>query len=152
MALQIDTILSAVESHALTTGVFERVNRHEPKNAPGSGLTAAIWVDAVDPYSGGSGLAATSGRITLKIRIYQNFKSEPQDAIDPTVTAAVDLLLANYSGDFELGGNVRNVDLLGAGGTPLSARAGYLNQDGTLFRIMDITLPLIINDIWGQSP
>jgi hypothetical protein len=44
------------------------------------------------------------------------------------------------------------VDLLGQFGTPLSAQAGYVNQDGRLFRIMTITLPLVVNDVWGQAP
>jgi len=33
---------------------------------------------------------------------------------------------------------------------PLSALAGYLNQDGKLYRVMTVTLPIIINDIWAQ--
>jgi hypothetical protein len=77
---------------------------------------------------------------------------EPQDAIDPGVAAAVDALMAAYSGDFEFGSNVRNVDLLGSAGVPLAAEAGYLNVSGTMYRVMTITLPLIINDLWSQSP
>lgn len=143
-------VLDGVVSHAMTLGLFERVNQHEPKNAPGRGLTAAIWVDTVAPIPAGSGLAVTTGILTLRVRLYTSMLAEPADMIDPTITAAVGAPLSAYSGDFDLGGQIRNVDLLGATGRALSAQAGYLNQDGRLLRIMDITLPCIINDLWDQ--
>jgi hypothetical protein len=150
--MDVSAILNAAQSHALASGLFEAVNGHEPKSAPQNGLTAALWADAIGPDPTASGLAATSGLVVLKVRLYTSMLSEPQDAIDPAMLGAVDVLMTAYSGDFELGGLVRNVDLLGATGTSLSARAGYLNQDGKLFRVMDITLPLIVNDLWGQAP
>lgn len=152
MALDTTTLLNAVVSHALSSGLFERVNQHEPKSAPGSGVSAAVWVQDIAPVARDSGLAATSGRVELTLRIYTSMLSEPADAIDPNIVGAVDVLMTAYSGDFELGGNIKHVDLLGAHGRALSARAGYLNQDNKLYRIMDLTLPLIINDIWSQSP
>jgi hypothetical protein len=45
---------------------------------------------------------------------------------------------------------VRNVDLLGAYGAGLSALAGYLNVDNKMFRVVDLTLPLIVNNVWEQ--
>lgn len=151
MSFNAMTILEAAVSHALASGHFERVNAHEPKNAPGNGLTAALWAQSLSPVRGASGLLKTSARLVLNVRVYSNMLQEPQDAIDPAVIAAVDALMDAYSGDFELGGNVRNVDLLGQAGVPLSAEAGYLNQDGRMYRVMTITLPLIINDVWSQA-
>lgn len=149
--MNITSILDGLVSHALASGWFMRVNQHEPKSAPiGTGLTAAIWVQRISPVVG-SGLATTSGRLEFTERIYQNMLSEPQDSIDPTVISAVDVLMTAYSGDFELNGLVRNVDLIGTYGPPLSAQAGYLNQSGVMFRVMDITLPLIVNDLWTQA-
>ncbi len=142
-------ILDRVISHAAATGLFEAVNGHEPKSAPGSGLTAAAWVQAIEPVRT-SGLASTSGRVELTVRLYTSMLAEPQDAIDPALLSACSVLLAAYSGDFELGGAVRCIDLLGQAGVPLSAKAGYLNQDHQLYRVMDITLPILINDIWDQ--
>lgn len=152
MTLALPAILDAVQSHALRLGWFEKVNGHEPKNAPGNGITAAVWVERVVPYAGGSGLAATTGVVLLNVRLYSPMLTEPQDGIDPAVIGAADALLTAYSGDFELGGLIRNVDLLGQAGEPLGGRAGYLNQDGKLFRVFTINLPLIINDLWSQSP
>ena len=148
MALK-ELIGKAVD-HALTLGVFERVNGHEPKSAPGSGLTAAIWAQEVTPVQS-SGLASTSVRVELYTRLFTNMLAEPQDAIDPAMLDAVDLLCAAYSASFTLGEAVRKVDLLGSDGVALSAKAGYITQDGRIYRVMTITLPLIVNDLWTQS-
>jgi hypothetical protein len=131
-------------------GLFERVNTSEPKNSPGNGLTAAVWLQMVSPVAAASGLAATSARVEFMLRIYSNMLQEPQDAIDPEILSAVDVLMGAYSGDFDLGGTVRNVDLLGAHGVGLSAVAGYLAVDNKMFRVVDLTLPLIVNNVWEQ--
>ena len=144
--------VDAVVSHNLASGRFERVNGHEPKSAPGNGLTAAVWADRLGPVAAASGLAVTSARLVLMNRLYSPFIQEPQDAIDPNLLSAADVLMAAYSGDFELGGLIRDVDLLGGHGVPLEGQAGYLNQDSKLFRVFTITLPLVINDAWPQSP
>lgn len=148
--LNTNAVIDAIASNALQLGVFDKVNTHEPKARPGKGLTAAIWAEDIRPYAGGSGLSATSAVVVFNFRIYQNFVSEPQDAIDPKMIEATDVLMAQYSGDFDLGSSVREIDLLGSTGTPLSARAGYINLDGNIFRVFDIFLPVIINDAWAQ--
>lgn len=151
MSLGATGILAAVKSHISDTGLFERVLGHEPKSAPGNGLTAAAWVQNLRPITS-SGLASTSARLQLSIRVSTNMLREPQDSIDTDILGAVDVLMAAYSGDFDLGGFIKNVDLLGAEGDPLSADAGYLEQDGKLYRVMVITLPLVVNDLWTQAP
>lgn len=145
-------IQAALTSHAASLGQFDRVTGHEPKNAPGKGLTAAFWIDYIGPFAIGSGLAATTGLVTFWCRISTAMTQEAQDEIDPLVLTATSLLLNEYSGDFELGGLIRDVDLLGMSGTALSARAGYLTQDDKAFRVMTITIPLIVNDLWTQAP
>jgi len=77
--------------------------------------------------------------------------TEPQAEIDPAVMAAVDALFTALSGDFSLGGRVRNIDLLGAHGVGLSAQAGYQTINQTAYRVMTIVIPLIINSAWVQE-
>lgn len=148
MSLNVNSIMDAVTSHALSTGLFEHVTQHEPKSAPGNGLSCAIWVNSITPAS--SGLGVTSARVELNVRVYLNMLSEPQDSIDPQVLDAVSKLMDAYAGDFELGGEARMIDLRGVGGVPMSASAGYINQDSTLYRAMVITLPIIVNDVWNE--
>lgn len=149
--LDILGIVDAAQSHAMASGHFEQVNGHEPKNAPAAGgLTAAVWADQVVTVRS-SGLASASVLVVLNVRIYSSAQSEPLDAIDPTMLAAVDTLCAAYVDDFTLGGIVRQVDVLGQHGAPLGARAGYISQSGATLRVMTINLPLIVNDLWEEA-
>lgn len=144
-------IYDKVVSHALTLGVFENFPQHEPKSAPGKGITGALWVQEIGPAPKVSGLSETSARVTFTVRIYQNMMAEPQDDTDPNMLAALDALLTSYSGDFNLDGVVFAIDLLGAWSPGLSAKAGYLNQDSKLYRVIDVTLPLIVDAVWTQG-
>ena len=85
-------------------------------------------------------------------RIYSNALQESPDLIDTNVIKAADALTTAYSGDFTLGGAVRDVDLLGMYGSPLRWLAGYVTINSTIYRCMDLTLPLIVNDLWSQAP
>ncbi|UOZ10544.1 hypothetical protein [Amycolatopsis sp. WQ 127309] len=145
MSIGINELLNELVSHALTLGVFEKVNTHEYKSAPGKGLFCEIWSENVVPAR--SGLASTSITITFSVRLRVDMITEPQDEIDPRILDGVDQLMTAYSGDFELGGNARNVEL----NTGARADAGYLNQDSSIYRIMTITLPVTVNDVWEQA-
>ncbi|MEU3161784.1 hypothetical protein ABZ753_30930 [Streptomyces griseoincarnatus] len=151
MALDIRTVLSAVESHALASGYFQTVNGHEPLSPPTSGITAAVWTEQIGPARGASGLNSTSARLALLVRLYAPLWQQEPDAIDPALMDALVALMAAYSGDFTLDGLVRAVDLQGMYGEPLGARAGYLAEAGTEYRVFTITLPLIVNDLWTQE-
>lgn len=152
MSVGINSLINAVVSHASTSGHFDRVQNHEPKSAPsGTGLTYAVFLAAIGPARNASGMIATSARVELTGRIYKAFISEPEDLIDPAITEAVDALMSAYSGDFELGGNARNVDLLGASGAPLGGRAGYQTIAKVTFRVFDLVIPIIVNDAWNQG-
>ncbi|MGD2042048.1 MAG: hypothetical protein PVJ28_00240 [Acidimicrobiia bacterium] len=146
-------IFDRAVSHAAATGLFDRVNTHEPKSPPGNGVTCAIWVQNLKPSPGNSGLAATSGYLELRVRLHTNMLQQPEDAIDPNMLTAAITLMGKYSGDFRLSETVKNVDLLGSDGPGLSLTAGYVRvagQGNQLMRVMDIVLPVIINDLWAQ--
>lgn len=150
MSFPVGELFDALVSMCQRLGVFDKVNQHESKIAPGNGISAGIWLDTLGPAS--SGLASTSCRPIYVIRVYQNFLSEPQDAIDPSVWSAVDLILNEINGDFDLDLNyVRMVDILGAEGEPVSCQAGYVDIDNKLFRVVTITIPVVLNDTWLQS-
>lgn len=149
MTLNISGILDAVVSHAMSSGHFGQVNGHEPANTPSQGLTAAVWVDSMQALRT-SGLASTTVQLVFNVRVYTSIQAEPADAIDPDMLTAVDDLCAAYVGDYTLGGLIRQVDVLGAHGQTLLVRAGYIQQSGAILRVMTITLPVIVNDLWEQ--
>lgn len=146
------TLISAIASEVMKTGLFDAVNGAEPKGAPpDTGLTAAVWVAALQPIPA-SGLAATSMLFTLSVRLYTSMMAEPQDMIDPQLMVAVDTLMAAYTGNFTLGGLVRSIDLLGAHSEGLRGEAGYVSIDNKMFRVFTINVPMIVNDVYVQEP
>lgn len=145
------TVLDKVYSHVQTLGYFDNAQMHEPKSQPGTGLTCSIFVAQLTPVPAASGLASTTFRLELTARIFKPFLSQPEDMIDLNLSMATAAVIGALSGDFDLGGNVRNVDLLGAHGAPLGARAGYQTIGGTSYRIMDVLIPVIVNDAFDQG-
>lgn len=150
--MDISGLVSDVTSHAKKLGIFQSVNRHEPKAAPQNGLTCSVWANAIEPIPAVSGLNATSVYVEMSVRVYTSMVQLPYDDIDPKLMSAVDKLMAEYSKNFTLGGDVVAVDLLGSYGKRLAATAGYVEQDKKIYRIMTITLPLIVDHVWTQVP
>lgn len=144
-------LFDKIESHAMELGIFEQVNTHEPKSASGNGVYCSIWVQQIRPVTS-SGLASTSGAVSLRARCYSNMLQQPYDAIDPNILTAATTLIAAYSADLNLGGaaGTRNIDLLGQTGESLSGQAGYVDIDKRMHRCIDVTVPVIINDLWTQ--
>ena len=151
MSLNFTPALKRIESMILGLGLFTKVNLHEPKNAPGKGLVCVVFLDEIGPDLKGSGQNVTSGRVVFKARIFLPMLTSPEDMIDQNIGHAAGKVIEVLSGDIDLQDNVRYVDLLGATGTPLSAKGGYLTIGQTMFRIMDVTIPLIFNDIWAPG-
>lgn len=150
----VNTLINNIVSHALKLGIFETVNTHEPKSPPslGNGLNYSVWVDRIEPIGSASGLNSTSGYVIANGRIHGNMMTKPEDDIDPRILTAATTLIGEYSGDFNFGTSIRSVDLLGMYGSKLMAQAGYLTVSGGMYRVMTITIPVIINDMWTQSP
>lgn len=130
---------------------FENVMQHEPKAKPASLPALALWVQSLVPVAAVSGLSSTSGRLGLRARIYLNFMSKPEDRIDPELLRLTSALFGAFSGGFTFGGDVMLIDLLGAHGESLSAQAGYIEHDGTHFRVMECSIPVIIDSLWQQE-
>jgi hypothetical protein len=150
MSLDVAALYDSVKSHAMQLGIFESVNTHEPKSAPSlAGITASVILGPITTVKS-SGLASASVRVEFLVRLQSSMLAEPQDDIDPNLLTAVSTTLAAYCGDFDLGGTARAVDILGMDGPGLSAVPGYLEQDKKLYRVLDITLPVIVNDAWSE--
>lgn len=142
-------LLDAIASNAAACGWCQSAQTFEPKSAPQTDFHFAVTMMNAAPYR--SGLTSTTFRIELACRIYVSMLREPQDSIDPDITAAAWDLIQSYSSGFTLGGLVRNVDLLGESGEPLDLKFGYIGIDKRLYRIAEITLPVIVSDVFTQG-
>jgi hypothetical protein len=150
MALDIQSILDNVASHAMSTGHLDVVLGYISKQSPTNGITAAIYVERITPIKS-SGLNNTSIRIDLEMQIYSSTYMEPYDGIDANLVRAVDAVYTNFIGDIELGGEARHIDIFGAYGRALDVRSGYLNVTGKELRVFQIIIPIIVDDVWPQS-
>lgn len=149
----VDLLFDRISSHAAGLGLFDyAVATHEPKNAPGNGVWCAVWIDTVNPMPRLSGLAATAGRVTFRMRIGANALAEPQDSIDPNVLKAVTTMMAEYSGHFTLDGVALAIDLLGMYGIALNAAAAFVTITQRIYRVMEIQVPCLIDNMWTQAP
>lgn len=146
-------LINLLTSHAQNLGIFDSVNNHEPAHPPQTGLHYSLWCDTIRPIARVSGLDATSARIAFMGRVWSNLSQQPGDAIEPGIMNATDMLMSAYSADFSLGGLALCIDLLAAYyGEGLFASSGYVDVDGAKFRVMTITIPVIVDNAWGQSP
>lgn len=151
-AAAVMALFDAIKSVPAGMGDFARTGGSEPRSAPGGGLTFALVGVAIAPIKA-SGLNSTSGLVTFSARIYKGGVAANQtelDAIDPAILTATCNLFAAYSGGFTLDGTVRQIDLLGQF-TPMTATPAWLEQDGKHYRVMDITIPVVVDDLWSQS-
>lgn len=157
MALDIRNIRDGLVSHAMALGQFDSVNAHAPDALPGTGVHAAVEFDRLVPARS-SGLASTSAVLVFTVSVYASLNQEPADDVDTQVVDATDALLAAYVGDFTLGGLVRMVDVRGATqaggstGAGLTARAGYARVAEVEVRVVTITVPLVVNDLYDEVP
>jgi hypothetical protein len=148
MALDATGIRDELMSAAGTSGAFDAVVAHEPKSPPApTGVTCAVFAGDATPVLSG-GLAALSFRLEFTMRLYTAMIQEPADAIDPLLLHAADVLTAYLCADFQLSSKARYVDFLGADGERLRWVPGYVTQDSKPFRIIDIFVPVIINDLY----
>lgn len=149
--VDVDTLLDRLASHARSIGYIDEVLMFEPKRKPAAGITMGIWLDDLGPATSGSG--ATSLRALWFARLYTNMLAEPQDLIDPRMMSAAAAYMGALTGDLTLGDHpqVRDIDALGIHGVDLRAKAGYIEQDGKLYRVMTVTVPVLLNDVWDQE-
>ena len=151
MAFDFQALIDAVASDALVTGIFDTVNAHEPTSAPGNGMTCSIWSSDIRSVPS-SGLGAVSVLVELTARIQTPRIQEDPNTIDPLIMQAVGTLMAEFGGGFTLGGIVREIDLLGQHSSGLGAKPGYVTQNNVVYRVMDMTVPIIVNDLYAEVP
>lgn len=147
--LNFATILDKVVSHAASLGVFDSVQAYESVSSPDNTVDCNIWLDTIFPIPGG--LDQTSVCMVFNVSILASLLSEPYEETDKKMIVALDALMAAYNGDFTLGDTIRNVDILGQFTEGLRVTAEYARIDGTVYRAMSVSLPLLVDAVWEQN-
>lgn len=146
-------VLSTVVDKVSGTGKFETVFPYEPLSAPTETLSAAVFVsDPVTPIASTSGLTGADARLVIMVRVLRRASmASPGEDVDLDALDAADAVMDALAGGYTLGGTVRNVDVLGESGQGLTILPGYATIDKTIFRLMDITVPVEMNNVWGYG-
>lgn len=146
----------ALASHAAKLAQFDsQIGLHEPRVRPTSDLHAALWLNGITPIRA-SGLNTVSARVEWLFRMYTSGEQEPQDEIDAKVLTATDRFVSSLCGDFDLDdqltdGLVRMIDIFGGYGIGLNAAAGWARWSDGVSRVVTITIPVIVNDVWSEA-
>jgi len=140
MPFDVTNTMRAIQSHLLAAGYFRHVQIGEPKAAPSERFTAAIFMEAIEPYD--IPLDTICALYKIMVRVYDNMTHEPQEDVELQMAIVVDKVMNDLAGDFSLGGEARNIDM-----AQLSTRWTYLDVDRTMFRIADISISIIVNDV-----
>jgi len=147
MAFDISSSLHAVETYVLNLGLFQSVQIGEPKQPVGQGFHAAIFMNSVDislVYSGGE----TRESHVVTLRVYRDMLAEQSDPLlnlETEMASVISKLMENLLGDTDLESTVMSIDAAGMDGQGLATSFGYTDLGGSMYRVADITLPLIVN-------
>lgn len=160
MTLDLKTLNQAILTHAGVSGQVDYVFGAPAEKTVGNGVSFELYLSTIQPYAAGSGLASVAVVVVQNVVLAMN--DDPghvddiaREDIDPRMAEAADAMCRIYANHFTLGGLIRNVDIFGAAGQgSLGARAGWAYKggpEGPRRRIMAITLPMIINDLWDEA-
>ena len=143
MAFDIATTLDAVQTHLDGSGLFFETHIGQPTSAVGEGPIAAIFGDTVSVVD--TTLNSTIEQHVLTIRLYQGTHIGAVETLEKDGWSLVSQVMDLFYGDFQLGANIRNVDVAGEYGTSLSASRDEEAIETTPYYVADIVLPLIVN-------
>ena len=143
MAFNPRAVMERTKSFLAASGRFPGgVTIGEPKSPPGKGMAAAVILGPITITE--LSLTTASGRIDLIIRLYRDAIDEPLDQTEFIMGQTILELFEDFCGDFDFGDDdVRNLLPLNLSGTPGYQQIG----SNTMYRIADITVPLMVNDI-----
>jgi len=154
MAFNIKATLDAIASHIARTGYVAEVRVGEPSSPPDAidKLHAAIYMASANVVD--LTLATTIEQHVVTVRLYRRAafgQGDDAGAVEAEMAVAVAQITSNLVGEFDLGATMRNIDLAGQYGQSLNATFGYVSLGTTMFRTVDITVPLIVDGSGTQA-
>lgn len=122
------------------------------QNPPAQGVSATLWAGPIRTQPKRSGLNVVSIALEVNVRLTVPM-SQPPDAFETALLGAFGDVCNALVGGFTLGGEVEQVDLLGAySGNGLRGDPGYVQFDGVKYRCITAVVPVVLDDVWGEAP
>ena len=147
-SFNVKTTLERVDGYLAASGYFRAGHMigHPKKPIPAQGaeLFAAAYMMSASVVA--LTLSTTIELHVIGIRVFRNFLTEPVSGIHFQLADAVSQIENDLVGEYDLGANIRNIDVGGQYGQPLRADWGTLDLGGMMYDVVDITVPLIVDD------
>ena len=144
MAFNIKATIQSINSFLRAGGYVSQASVGEPKSPPTEYVSASVIMDSFSVVS--LTLGTTIELQSVTIRLYLNMLMEPTEEVEYKLAEVASQIGSDLLGDYDLGASIRNVDVGGQHGSPLRAQWGYVDLGGTMFRVVDIFVPLIVDD------
>ena len=154
MAFNIKATLDAISSHIARTGYVNDVRIGEPVSPPDAvdKMHAAIYMASAGVVS--LTLSTTIEVHSVVVRLYRRAafgQGDDAGQVEAEMALAVSQVTSNLVGEFDLGSTMRNIDIAGQYGQSLSATWGYVTIGNTVFRTVDLTVPLVVDESATQA-
>ena len=144
MPFAIKSTLQAISDYIQKSGYVQKSTIGEPKAPPSEPVSAAVFLDSVAVAA--LTLNGTIEVHTVTLRLYMDMLGDPTEDIEFGMAEVVSNISSDLLGEYDLGASIRNVDAAGMHGSPLRATWGYVDVGGKMFRIVDMSIPLIVDD------
>lgn len=122
-----------------------------PSRETGNRTAAAFFPINARAYDDESNLIETTIALTCVARIFRSATGSINDwEVHNDILELVDVVLANVHGDLKNSTSVLNwkFDIYGRAGTPLSYRFGFAPGNNQSWRVADVTIPVIVEDMY----
>jgi hypothetical protein len=154
MAFNIKSTLDAIASHISSTGYAGDVRIGEPVAPPDATdkVHAAIYMTSASVVA--LTLTNTIEVHLVTVRLYRRAafgQGDDAGEVEAGMARAVSQISSNLIGEFDLGGTTRNIDVGGQYGQSISATWGYVTLGSTVFRTVDLAVPLVVDDSATQA-
>ena len=149
MAFNIKNTLGAIESHISSTGYVSNVQVGEPVSPPDANdkIFGAIFMNSANVVELSLGTTIELHSVTVRLHRRAAFgQGDNAGEVEEEMALALSQISSNLIGEFDLGGTLRAIDIAGQYGSALTATWGYVTIAQTMFRIVDLVLPLIVDD------
>jgi hypothetical protein len=154
MAFNIKATLDAIASHIARTGYVAETRIGEPSSPPDAvdKLHAAIYMASASVVQ--LTLSTTIEQHVVTVRLYRRAafgQGDDAGQVEAEMALAVSQISSNLIGEFDLGATMRAIDIAGQYGQAFNAQYGYVSIGTTMFRTVDITVPLIVDGSATQA-